>query len=76
MEEIKNNSLLESIEKQITDLISLDKKNWTNFYTLLKKVETEKLWEEKYNSFTQWLKDFSNSFPLVHNFLKCSRIII
>ena len=59
MEEIKNNSLLESIEKQITDLISLDKKNWTNFYTLLKKVETEKLWEEKYNSFTQWLKDFS-----------------
>lgn len=59
MEEIKNNSLLESIEKQITDLISLDKKNWTNFYTLLKKVEVEKLWEEKYNSFTQWLKDFS-----------------
>lgn len=59
MEEIKNNNLLESIEKQITDLISLDKKNWTNFYTLLKKVEVEKLWEEKYNSFTQWLKDFS-----------------
>lgn len=26
MEEIKNNSLLENIEKQITDLISLDKK--------------------------------------------------
>ena len=59
MEEIKNNNLLESIEKQITDLILLDKKNWTNFYTLLKKVEVEKLWEEKYNSFTQWLKDFS-----------------
>ncbi|MFR1675137.1 MAG: MmcB family DNA repair protein [Fusobacterium sp.] len=59
MEEIKNNSLLENIEKQITDLISLDKKNWTNFYTLLKKVEIERLWEEKYNSFTQWLKDFS-----------------
>ena len=36
MEEIKNNSL-EFIEKQITDLISLDKKNWTNFYTLFKK---------------------------------------
>ena len=59
MEETKKTNLLDNIEKQITDLISLDKKNWTNFYTLLKKVEVEKLWEEKYNSFTQWLKDFS-----------------
>ncbi|WP_294708901.1 MmcB family DNA repair protein [uncultured Fusobacterium sp.] len=59
MAEIKNNNLLDNIEKQITDLISLDKKNWTTFYKLLKQVENEQLWKEKYHSFTQWLKDFS-----------------
>lgn len=59
MEKTKKTNLLDNIEKQITDLISLDKKNWTSFYFLLKEVETEKLWDSKYRSFTQWIKDFS-----------------
>lgn len=52
------NNILD-IEKQLTDLINLDKKNWTHFYILLKKIELEKLWHPNFNSFTAWVKDFS-----------------
>lgn len=47
------------IEKQLVDLINLDKKNWTHFYILIRRIETERLWAEKFNSFTAWVKDFS-----------------
>lgn len=51
-------SILE-VEKQLVDLINIDKKNWTHFYILLKKIETERLWEGNFNSFTSWVKDFA-----------------
>lgn len=48
-------SKLELLESQLI----IDKKNWTNFYLLLKEIEDKELWKEaKYNSFTQWVKDF------------------
>ncbi|MCI6666866.1 MAG: MmcB family DNA repair protein [Romboutsia timonensis] len=49
---------LNTVEKELTSLLDYDKKNWTHFYILLKKVEDEKLWESKYKSFNQWVKDF------------------
>ena len=49
---------LNTVEKELTSLLDYDKKNWTHFYILLKKVEDEKLWESKYKSFNQWGKDF------------------
>ena len=49
---------LNTIEKELTSLLDYDKKNWTHVYLLLKKVEEERLWEEKYKSYTQWVKDF------------------
>ena len=49
---------LKKIEKELSTLIDIDKKNWTHFYILLKKVEDNKLWEGKHKSYTQWVKDF------------------
>ncbi len=49
---------LKSIESQLLDLINIDKKNWTNFYLLLKEIEDQELYKPKYKSFTQWVKEF------------------
>lgn len=49
---------LRTIEKKLTSLIDLDKRNWTHFYILLKEVEEQELWKDKYKSFTAWVKDF------------------
>ncbi len=49
---------LKSIESQLLDLINIDKKNWTNFYLLLKEIEDQELYKPSYKSFTAWVKDF------------------
>ena len=49
---------LELLEGQLTDLINIDKKNWTTFYLLLKDIEDKELYRPRYKSFTQWVKDF------------------
>lgn len=49
---------LQKVEYELHTLIELDKKNWTHFYILLKKVEDQELWKNKYRSFTQWVKEF------------------
>lgn len=49
---------LNKIEKELSSLIDIDKKNWTHFYILLKKVEDLELWKDKYKSYTQWVKQF------------------
>ncbi|MDO4589678.1 MAG: MmcB family DNA repair protein [Fusobacterium sp.] len=59
MSEVENVHLLDEVENQITNLVKLDRKNWTSFYFLLKEVEEKKLWEEFYNSFSQWVKVFA-----------------
>ncbi len=54
------NSLnLKEIENKLEVLIKIEKKNWADFYLLIKQVENDELWKEKYNSFTQWIKDFA-----------------
>lgn len=49
---------LEDIEIELTNLIEIDKKNWTSVYLLLKEVENKELYRGKYNSFTAWVKSF------------------
>ena len=47
-------------EKELKELIGADKKTWTRFYILMKKIEEEELYKELgLKSFTAWLKDFS-----------------
>lgn len=50
---------LREIENKLEVLIKIEKKNWADFYLLIKQVETEELWRGTYNSFTQWVKDFA-----------------
>lgn len=50
---------LKEIEDKLEVLIKIEKKNWADFYLLIKQVETDELWQGKYNSFTQWVKDFA-----------------
>lgn len=50
---------LKTVENELTKLLNLDKKNWTHFYVLIKKVEDEELWKDNYSSFTQWVKEFA-----------------
>lgn len=52
-------SKLDNIEVKLIELAEIDKKNWTQFYLLLKRVEDEQLWKDEYKSFTQWVKGFS-----------------
>ena len=47
-------------EKELKKLIGEDKKTWTRFYVLMKKIEEEELYKELgLKSFTAWVKDFS-----------------
>lgn len=50
---------LKDIEEQITFLLTEDKKTWTTFYKLIKRVEVQMIWKDEYSSFTQWIKDFA-----------------
>lgn len=50
---------LKEIEDKLEVLIKIEKKNWADFYLLIKQVETDELWQGTYNSFTQWVKDFA-----------------
>lgn len=54
-----NNLNLKEIENKLEILMKIEKKNWADFYLLIKQVETEELWRGTYNSFTQWVKDFA-----------------
>lgn len=53
------NNELEYIEKELNVLVERDRQNWSGFYLLLKKVEQNELWKNKYNSFTAWIKHFA-----------------
>lgn len=47
-------------ERELKELIGADKKTWTRFYILMKKIEEEELYKELgLRSFTAWVKDFS-----------------
>lgn len=49
---------LNDIEKELKDLVTKDKNNWTHFYVLLKDVEQHQLWKSNFRSFTAWVKNF------------------
>ena len=50
---------LQRIEVELNNIAKKDKQNWSNFYVLLKEVETKELWKDNFNSFTAWVKHFS-----------------
>ena len=56
----KDSTSIESLENELESLVKTDKNNWTRFYILIKKVEEERLYEQKnFKSFTAWIKNFA-----------------
>ncbi len=47
---------LSTIEKEIQTVIEADKASWIRIYQLMSEVESEKLYENTYSSYTQWVK--------------------
>ena len=51
---------LEKIEHELEVMVNIDRKNWVNFYLLVKKVKEKELWKvSNAKSFTQWIKELS-----------------
>lgn len=55
----KSTEDLVKIENQLIEIIKDDRKNWIKIYQLMAKVNNEKLYQEKYGSFTQWVNTLS-----------------
>ena len=56
----KSTEELEKIEHELEVMVSIDRKNWVNFYLLVKKVKEKELWKvSNAKSFTQWVKELS-----------------
>ena len=55
---------LKEIEDKLVNLVEIDKRNWTQFYLLLKKVEDHELWKTENKSFTAWIKNFSKKHKI------------
>lgn len=47
---------LRKIEHEIEEILSKDTHSWVRLYELIREVEYNKLWRNKYSSFTQWIK--------------------
>lgn len=63
---------IEKIEEELQQLLSEDKKSWVKIYELMQEVESEKLYEGKYHSFTAWVNELANKSK-VHVSLLWSR---
>lgn len=50
---------LKTIEKELDQLISDDKKSWIKIYKLLETVEAQRLYATNYRSFTAWINSLS-----------------
>lgn len=63
---------IESIEKELQNLLNTDKSNWVKIYELMEEVDKNFLWEEKYKSYTAWVRGLAEKVK-VHESLLWSR---
>ncbi len=52
---------LKRIEKELSQLLQIDKKNWVKIYELMKAVKAQSLWANTYHSFTAWVRYLAKS---------------
>lgn len=55
---------LSTIEKEIQTVIEADKASWIRIYQLMSEVESEKLYESAYNSYTQWVNKIAENMHI------------
>lgn len=56
--------ILLEIEDEIKPILEEDKKSWVKVYRLMERVESEKLYQENYHSFTSWVNHLSIKFNI------------
>ena len=50
---------INELEKELVDIVNMDKNNWTHFYLIMKAIEENNLWKTiGERSFTSWVKNF------------------
>ena len=55
---------LSTIEKEIQTVIEADKASWIRIYQLMSEVESEKLYENTYSSYTQWVNKIAENMHI------------
>lgn len=55
---------LQELEEELIALAKQDKKTWVSFYKLMREVQEKELFKENANTFTQWVKNFSQKCGL------------
>lgn len=55
---------LSTIEKEIQTVIEADKASWIKIYQLMSEVESEKLYENTYSSYTQWVNKIAENMHI------------
>lgn len=55
---------LSTIEKEIQTVIEADKASWIRIYQLMSEVESEKLYESMYSSYTQWVNKIAENMHI------------
>ena len=55
---------LSTIEKEIQTVIEANKASWIRIYQLMSEVESEKLYENTYSSYTQWVNKISENMHI------------
>ena len=56
--------MVEDIEKEIQTVIEADKASWIKIYQLMSEVESEKLYENTYSSYTQWVNKIAENMHI------------
>lgn len=65
---------INEIENELKDILATDKKSWVRIYELMNEVDTGKLYEGNYKSFTAWVNDFAENKAKVHVSLLWERL--
>lgn len=58
------NLSLADVEKEIQEIIEADKSSWVQVYKLMTEVEAEKLYKDKYSSYTQWVNKIADDMHI------------
>ena len=69
---------LDTVEKELAELIGNDKASWVRIYELMHTVEQNRLYDVAYRSFTAWVNDFATKskvhVSLLWNRLKAGKM--
>ena len=64
-----NTEKIEEIERELSIILEIDKKSWVRIWELMTEVDNKNLWENKYNSYTAWVKHLSNKYKVHESLL-------